>query len=374
MVGSNVVSKNSVKARVARDYLMQRIRTGRYRAGDRLPSERELAQALDMNTLTVRRGLKELVEEGIILKQPRVGNFVNPDLRLKETSLVAVCLAEEFEELQELSVSQFYTSGLRPALPERSYNLMVLHYAKKDFHEQAVRRAISQGCRAIVTSRGGCLSAADLELLKKKNIFSVSINRPSHLLANRMHWVAIDEQALAAELVDGLWQRGHQRILIARYTHSQSPRIGNTTLQGVFPASMDSNDVVHFLEVPNPGKTADISNIQKALHDRLPRTALIVPDELLAASVLRFCYREGVTVPRDLSLVSVQNFVPGLHPVPLTSVETRQTHMRLCGEAGKLIERHCRGETPEALGQVLAARVEWTESVNDHRGTTAAGS
>lgn len=361
------MSKDSVKARVARDYLWERIRTGHYRAGERLPSERELAQALDMNTLTVRRGLKELVEEGIILKQPRVGNFVNPDLHLKKASPVAVCLTEEFEELQELSVSQFYTTGLRPALPEGSYNLMVLHYAKENFHEQAVRPAINQGCRAVVTSRGGRLSAEDLDLLAENNILAVSIGRPAHLLANRMHWVAMDEQALAAELVHGLWQRGHERILIARYTHSQSPRIGNTTLQGVFPPGVDPGGLVRFLEVPNPGKTADISNLQKALAERAPRTALIVPDELLAAAVLRFCYREGLAVPRDYSLVSVQNFVPGLHAVPLTSVETRATHMRLCGEAGKLIERHCRGETPEALGRVLAARIEWTESVNDHR-------
>lgn len=359
------MAKSISKAKRARDYLLERIRSGDFRAGEQLSPERELARGLSMNTLTVRRALKELVTEGYILKQPRVGNFVNPELHSKKHRLVAVCLAEDFEGLPELSVSQFYTAGLRQVLGSSDFDIMVLYYDKRHFYEQALQHVIKQGCRVMITCRGGGLTRQDLKLLAEHNIFALSIGRPPLMLANHMHWVGIDEQALTWELVDGLWQRGHERILIARYSHAQTPRIGYANLHGIFPADAAVEDRVHFLEISNPGKTADISCLQNALCEPMEKTALIVPDELLAASVLRFSYTQNLGVPEKYSLISFQNYVPKLHPVPLTAVDTPELQVRLCREAGLMIKQHFISGDPGAHGHIITGQIHWTESVAD---------
>jgi GntR family histidine utilization transcriptional repressor len=56
------------------------IRSGSWKPGDRLPSEAELSDSLSMARMTVNRALKELTEEGLLVRRRRAGTFVaQPD-------------------------------------------------------------------------------------------------------------------------------------------------------------------------------------------------------------------------------------------------------------------------------------------------------
>ena len=52
------------------------IRSGRLRPGDRLPTEREFCEQLEVSRATVRRALGQLVDEGIVEAQVGRGSFV----------------------------------------------------------------------------------------------------------------------------------------------------------------------------------------------------------------------------------------------------------------------------------------------------------
>lgn len=52
------------------------IRTGRWRAGDRISSEHDLVRELGVARMTVRRALDELTREGLIVRRAGVGAFV----------------------------------------------------------------------------------------------------------------------------------------------------------------------------------------------------------------------------------------------------------------------------------------------------------
>jgi multiple sugar transport system substrate-binding protein len=58
--------------------LLEEILSGRYGAGDRLPTEHELCDRYRISRTPVSRALSELAEEGVILRQRRRGTFVNP--------------------------------------------------------------------------------------------------------------------------------------------------------------------------------------------------------------------------------------------------------------------------------------------------------
>jgi len=61
-----------------RDYLANAIKENAFGPGDRVPTERQLAEQLDVSRAVTRRALAELEADGLILRQVGRGTFVRP--------------------------------------------------------------------------------------------------------------------------------------------------------------------------------------------------------------------------------------------------------------------------------------------------------
>jgi GntR family transcriptional regulator len=61
-----------------KEYLLGQIQAGTYRPGDRIPSERELAQKLGVSRLTVHQAVKDLQQGGVLVAYVGKGTFVSP--------------------------------------------------------------------------------------------------------------------------------------------------------------------------------------------------------------------------------------------------------------------------------------------------------
>ncbi len=57
--------------------IQEQIRAGLWRPGDRIPTEKELCQLYGISRSPVRQALKELVYEGVLVRRPGAGTFVN---------------------------------------------------------------------------------------------------------------------------------------------------------------------------------------------------------------------------------------------------------------------------------------------------------
>lgn len=62
--------------RQAKDYVHRKLVSGEWKAGDLIPSENRLVLELGMSRMTVNRALRELTEEGRLLRVSGVGTFV----------------------------------------------------------------------------------------------------------------------------------------------------------------------------------------------------------------------------------------------------------------------------------------------------------
>jgi GntR family histidine utilization transcriptional repressor len=75
--------------------LLRRIRNGRWRAGDRIPSEHELMREFGVARMTVGRALRELTGEGWLLRTQGVGTFVGGEPRAESHPVEIRNVAEE---------------------------------------------------------------------------------------------------------------------------------------------------------------------------------------------------------------------------------------------------------------------------------------
>lgn len=64
--------------------IRRRVTSGEWRPGDRVPSERRLAELLDVSRITVRHAVRLAVADGLLTQQRGVGTFVGAATRLEQ--------------------------------------------------------------------------------------------------------------------------------------------------------------------------------------------------------------------------------------------------------------------------------------------------
>ena len=92
------------------DAICERILTGQWPEGDRIPSVRECGISLEVNPNTVARSYDELSTEGIIHNKRGIGYFVSPGaksvIREKQrSSFISGDLKEVFRKMEILGIS-----------------------------------------------------------------------------------------------------------------------------------------------------------------------------------------------------------------------------------------------------------------------------
>ena len=86
------------------DWVQELIKTGRFKKGEKLPSEIELAGMCGVNRNTLRQAISELVAKGKIRKEKGVGSFVSESdpVELKhDINKIAAQYREVFESVFE---------------------------------------------------------------------------------------------------------------------------------------------------------------------------------------------------------------------------------------------------------------------------------
>lgn len=105
---------------LARD-LERDIRAGRYGAGQALPSERVLAEALQVSRITARKAIGVLVEQGLVVQRQGSGSYVAPYL---EQALVRLCsFTEELARRGYQPSSEWLLRKVGPARLEERKDL-----------------------------------------------------------------------------------------------------------------------------------------------------------------------------------------------------------------------------------------------------------
>src|SRR5450755_5198057 len=77
-----------------KEHVLQNIRSGAWRAGERVPSEHELVREFKVSRMTANRALRELMRSGVLARVAGVGTFVG-DFKAAAHPLQIRNIAEE---------------------------------------------------------------------------------------------------------------------------------------------------------------------------------------------------------------------------------------------------------------------------------------
>lgn len=134
-----IISLNRAQPRYSqvKSHLLQLISDGKLKPNDRVPSENELVTALGVSRMTVNRALRELADEGFVVRLAGVGTFV-ADSRPHSHVMKVRNIADEIQArghvhsakvvtLEEVAADQRLVERLEVRPGDRLFHSVILH-------------------------------------------------------------------------------------------------------------------------------------------------------------------------------------------------------------------------------------------------------
>lgn len=347
---------------------------GEYRPGERIESDRALAERFGVARLTMRKAIKELVDQGVLVRgRGKQGTSVSPDPPIlhpqepAESANLGLCFLDLYRSTHP------YFSRLTKALTDYCdragvpFTVCVVH-ASDIFYRRDVPvvRAIREG------SVRGLLLAGRMSI---EDIYALRILRVPHVWIN--HELASESiPATLADYADGafsavshLLELGHRRIALLLGT----PRNRASYLSAAgYRLGLRSGGIEFEPRLVVQGSFVEESGYQMARevlsHEPRP-TALFAADDLIACGAMKAAHELDLRIPEDISIVGYGNLVSPYATAPsLTTLEIHLEEMAVA--AAELLENICSGHTIEDAQRVFRPDLIVRESTGPARNTS----
>lgn len=363
--------KISAKTRLCRSQIMNWIEDGRFTAGQKLPAEQELAKQLGVNHRTVRRALSQLVDEGVVIKQPRVGNFVSEGCHDCFDTDIAVILPKYLAYVDSHAAIGLVLRGVHEIFDPHRFNIHTLVYERGRLWEDAGRIAVRKRVTGALVTPYDDVDESEMRPFCDAGIAAVLMDPPSTLTGGSFDWVSQGASAAVHDILKRLYELGHRRLAIAHFERSNYRSARVEVVERFYKQHNLGNPKDALIGMPYEFDGSDscinIDTLTARLVSDTPPTAVIVPDEMVASELFRFCLIHGIQVPEDLSIAAFMDFAPTIHAIPPTAPDSINTQIQVAATAAKrlahTINRHKTGKDEPAQGIVLNSTVQWTRSI-----------
>jgi len=353
----NGLNSSSPKYLRLKEEIVSWIAAGRYRPGDKLPSENELSGRFGLSRQTVRQSLGELVQEGWLSREQGKGTFV---ARLTEGRRAAA--GSRTVGLITTYISDYIfpsiVRGVESALKDRGYRLLLSSTDnRKDRERESLETMLSQGVSGLIVeptrSAEGNPNFGAYMALQYHGIPLLMINEQYPDLD--CPCVKLDDEAGGRLATDHLLERGHRRI--AGFFKTDDLQ-GVHRMKGFVRAfrdrglAVDPDDIVRYSTEEREERPR--SALRELLRRPEPPTAIVCYNDELAVALLDVVREAGLRVPEDLAIVGYDDsFLATATEIKLTSVVHPKAEM---GEkaAGLLLSMLESGGRREAKDWVYA--------------------
>ena len=292
------------------------------KAGDLLPSERQLAQKYKLSRVTVVRAISMLADKGLVVREHGLGTFVTAPGKQKahsKTNTIGLIMPESDSDF----LHEMY-AGIEQAIRKHKYKILI--HKNTEEHKEKIDISFFSG-----NADGLLVMHADPKVckksfwkLKKAGIPFVALDRTWN--DQEIDSVNVDNVSGAYEAVSYLIKLGHRRISIILNEPVCQPVLDR--FEGYKKALRDNGLKIEESLIVDagikPGQNsmdAGWQSMKKLLKLKERPTAVFVISDLGAIGALKAVRDKGLSVPDDISIIGFDdiNTVSFLDP-PLTTV------------------------------------------------------
>jgi LacI family transcriptional regulator len=310
------------------DHIRRQIESGRFPPGSRIPTESELCDQFDVSRMTVSRALRELVNEGLLLRRHGAGTFVH----------------EHPEPVQRMYGLLF---GDDPAFPSVFYSMLTHRIARRAREEHCgimigntmetgdedIRKHARTLCEQYI-ARGvhgvfflplevaGELMGINEEIVRlfeRAGVAVVLVDKDIYDFPRRSNYdlIGIDNVRGGFLLTDHLLQHGYRRIKFVTVPNTAgtiSGRIAGYRLALLEHGIQPLPEWVLHADVNSPAYMDTLLNNPRP-------DAIVCKNDHVAAIIMQHLAARGIQVPADIAIVGFDDasFAPLLSS-PLTTI------------------------------------------------------
>lgn len=355
MRGMEGMKKNMGKRAKYQDiikWLSENIAAGEYEAGDRLPSEHELAERFSVSRQTARHALVLLEEEGLVTRTRGSGTYLSETyIPRKEERTMRIQLVLTY-------IDEYIFPAMIKAVEEvvyrHGYALQVSFTNNQIEKEESLVKALlrERNVDAVIVepSRSG-IPNPNIPLYRQlwveNKIPVVFVN--SWYPGIPAPCVCLDDKKAGEMITSHLIQCGHTEIAgIFKLDDGQGHRRYEGYVKAILDAGlrMNSRRVIWYDTEDARYMEEDASRYLRGIQGC---TACVCYNDQIALKLMRICRTQGILIPDHLSVVGVDNSrLAAQSEIALTSAENQVEALgRAAGEM--IIDMIENGSKPESI-------------------------
>jgi GntR family transcriptional regulator of arabinose operon len=294
------------------DYIRDQIDSEGLKAGDRIPTEKELMERFNVSKITVVNALSGLANEKIINRVPGRGSFVSgPDPEKAPSGGVVSAVHTRLIGLVMPSIMDYFAvrliEGIQKALGEKGYRSMILLSEGDLDKEKVAINTLKE-----IGAEGLLIFPVDEEQYNEE-ILSMKYTGFPFVLIDRYlpgvetNYIAADGKKGTGLAVDYLWELGHREIAICSDSPLQTVTV-QERIEGYMNALKNKGALINPAHIITGFRVENLKDAEKHPLYRYIRnrmaTAYITLNGRLGVQIYQMARQAGLQVPEDLSIVS----------------------------------------------------------------------
>ncbi|RED65007.1 GntR family transcriptional regulator [Cohnella lupini] len=364
------MSTQSPKYLQLKEEILSWIAGGRFRPGDKLPSENELAEQFSLSRQTVRQSIGELVQEGWLSREQGKGTFVSKQSAERRNSTVNRTVGVITTSISDY-IFPSIVRGIESALKDKGYRLLLSSTDhRKDRERECLEMMLSHAvCGLIVEptkSAEGNPNFDNYLAIEDHGIPMLMINESYSDLESPS--LRVDDDAGGMMAAKHLLELGHRTI--AGFFKTDDLQ-GVRRMKGFIRACREHHIPAESSSIVRYSTEDKAERPQAMLREMLlsdhPPTAIVCYNDQLAVSLLDTIRELGLRIPEDLSMIGYDDsFLATATETKLTTIEHPKSAL---GEqaANLLIAQLERGMAPSDKETLYPPKLIVRQSTREYR-------
>ena len=299
-------------------WLQDRIEQGYYATNEKIPTEVELVKLSGLSRATVRQALRNLEQDGYIVRKKRVGSFV---LKIEKDTKNIPTVGILIPDIRS-GYAPILARGAEDEATKNNISLILCN--TDDLLSQAkyhIDRLINLKVSGVIYVPVAASDKDNLQIIKKlkrKNIPVVLADRG--IQGSEIDIVTTNNFEGSRQIAQHLINEGHERIaFLSNKLYSTERLRYDGFISKMKEANINQDPAITILDKGAFNVNRYLTHVHKILKNKKKFTAVYAGHDRIALLFYSAAKNMGLNVPEDFSLVGYDN-------MPLTTISLTTMH------------------------------------------------